>query len=396
MKNFDRLPGELTLNLRRNNISTVDFSGLEESVAEYKKSNPDIDKNLRVLLEYNPLVCDCKLIEFFRYLRRKLNDEVYSYIKIEIGHPKCTSPPLFENVSFSDIYLGELRCLSQSNLTNEACNELCTCWDFPIRNALSVDCSYRNLTILPEYVGNSNNRSIELNMTGNLLLETPSMLKQHSYLSNVTVLDLSTNNISLVTIDVFSPSLRVLKLHNNSLSRLDSKVLKYLSEDTSLRDITLHLNKWICDCKAREFLSVVQKKLTIFRLQQVMCYPTKRPFSVMTVNELCKDTVLLIVSISSVLAFFGLVIGSLLALYYRYQKQIKIWLYSKQWCLWFVTEGELDKDKQYDAFISFSHKDEDFVIKEIVTKLEDGPRPYKLCLHYRDWLAGESYDFRII
>lgn len=51
-------------------------------------------------------------------------------------------------------------------------------------------------------------------------------------------------------------------------------------------------------------------------------------------------------------------------------------------------EDELDEDKKYDAFISFSHKNETFV-QEIVDELEKGPNSYELCLHSRDLLAGE-------
>lgn len=64
--------------------------------------------------------------------------------------------------------------------------------------------------------------------------------------------------------------------------------------------------------------------------------------------------------------------------------------------MWWVSEEEVDKGKIYDAFISFSHHDEDFVIEELVEKLEKGSNPYKLCIHLRDWPAGEWIPKQII
>lgn len=62
---------------------------------------------------------------------------------------------------------------------------------------------------------------------------------------------------------------------------------------------------------------------------------------------------------------------------------------------WLVTEKEIDRDKLYDAFVSYSHLDEWFVDNELVPELEGGPNPYKLCIHYRDWLAGAHIPTQI-
>lgn len=85
----------------------------------------------------------------------------------------------------------------------------------------------------------------------------------------------------------------------------------------------------------------------------------------------------------------------LMFLFYRHQEPIKIWLFAHGYLLWWVTEEELDKDKEYDAFISYSHKDEDFIIQNLLPVLEGGPNPYKLCLHYRHFIPGEMISTQV-
>jgi protein toll len=57
--------------------------------------------------------------------------------------------------------------------------------------------------------------------------------------------------------------------------------------------------------------------------------------------------------------------------------------------MWWVSKNEEEEEERdYDAFISYSHLDEDFVINELVPQLErptSGQPDFRLCLHYRDW-----------
>ncbi|KAH9525095.1 hypothetical protein Btru_000319, partial [Bulinus truncatus] len=47
-----------------------------------------------------------------------------------------------------------------------------------------------------------------------------------------------------------------------------------------------------------------------------------------------------------------------------------------------------DNERPYDAFISYSNKDEDFVIHQLAPRLENGDKKFKLCVHYRDFPVG--------
>lgn len=167
-------------------------------------------------------------------------------------------------------------------------------------------------------------------------------------------------------------------------------MLEFLKQSTNLTRLTLHENPWECDCEAKDFLKFIQTKLVTMRdLFKVTCPGKNISMSEMTINDICPLPTAMIIGISVAISFTGLLIGIFGLFYYKYQRQIKVWLFAHQWCLWFVTEEELDKEKLYDAFVSYSHKDHDFVVNELVSKLENGPTPFKLCLHYRDWLAGE-------
>ena len=60
----------------------------------------------------------------------------------------------------------------------------------------------------------------------------------------------------------------------------------------------------------------------------------------------------------------------------------------------YISDGDFviltQKMKHYsDAFISYSSKDSDWVIDQLMNSLENLHTPYNLCLHERDFLIGE-------
>lgn len=138
--------------------------------------------------------------------------------------------------------------------------------------------------------------------------------------------------------------------------------------------------------------------LQIKLLENVTCENGVKILSIV-LQELCsiKPKIVDIVSITvAALGFLLLLFGIFIALYSRFQKEIQVWLYAHNCCLGFITQEEMDQDKVYDAFVSYSHQDEDFVADHLVPGLESGSYKYKLCLHQRDWIAGEFIPTQII
>lgn len=78
------------------------------------------------------------------------------------------------------------------------------------------------------------------------------------------------------------------------------------------------------------------------------------------------------------------------------RKFIQVWLYTKFGMRLKRPNHKADQDKKYDAFISYSSKDEHFVVHELAPRLEQGNPSYKLCLHYRDFPVGASIAESII
>ena len=97
---------------------------------------------------------------------------------------------------------------------------------------------------------------------------------------------------------------------------------------------------------------------------------------------------------------FVCLIIALTTLFYLFNKDtIKIWLYSQPWGRRLFSEDLIDKDKPYDAFLSYAQEDSEFVEKDLLGGLEspeDNSEKYKCLIHTRDWNAGEMIPDQIM
>ncbi|CAO1327908.1 unnamed protein product [Diamesa serratosioi] len=228
-----------------------------------------------------------------------------------------------------------------------------------------------------------NIQAIDLKINNNNLTELP--LKSDPAYDNVITINASSNQISELNLDNLPKDLQVLDLRNNNLRLISKDVLKQLNSLEA--KLFLSRNLWLCDCSVVELLDFIRKNNEqIMDFEDILCGDGRKMITLET-KDLCSILdirVILLIVISICLTMLGF----LVAIYYKFQKEIRIWLYSKNVCLWFVSEVELDKEKLYDAFIVFSSKDDDFVA-DLVLKLESDEHQYKCCVHLRDWEPGE-------
>ncbi|XP_011506342.1 PREDICTED: protein toll-like [Ceratosolen solmsi marchali] len=380
----------VSLDLRYNSISQVNLERLERVSAN--KSFVE-SRYVHVRLEENPIHCDCDLYSLLRYVNKEMSTAALNYMRLELGGLSCSSPDYMSGRKLTELRTKKLKCLIQSSYSRpgDPCgsDSPCDCWLRPADRALILDCAAKNLTRPPPWIDARTVERIELDLAMNRLEAMPDMnVKGYQ---KVRTLNLSRNNIDRVHEKLISPNLEILNLDGNNLTYIDLKILRKFSSNSSLTSkLTLHGNPWYCDCSTYDLFTFIQSNsIRMPELLRITCSNTNVSLSSISLSELCtsnNDTVILVCSLVCLL---GLLVGGGVALYFRYQRQIKVWLFSKSLCLCLVSEEEIDRDKRYDAFISYSHKDEEFVVKELVGRLEEGPRPYRLCIHVRDWLAGE-------
>ncbi|KAH8404815.1 hypothetical protein KR222_004527 [Zaprionus bogoriensis] len=274
------------------------------------------------------------------------------------------------------------------------CDPQCLCWVQRYTLMLYVDCRGVDMQQLPPLPQTRLVRTV-LKLRNNSISELPDAGDIAGW-ANVSLLSLADNQLSSVYHRQLPRNLNTLDLRNNQISVLDQNFINYLRKENNTVTLSLAGNPLSCDCGALPLLSFVRAQpQRIPDIGDVFCSvnsDSSKPFQQWEVWELCPSYTLLIGCILGGLVIVACLIS---VVYLIYQQEVKIWLYNHNLCLWWVSEEELDKDKTYDAFISYSHKDEQ-LIAELLPKLESGLHAFRVCLHGRDWLVGDCIPEQIV
>ncbi|XP_022243853.1 toll-like receptor 4 [Limulus polyphemus] len=234
-----------------------------------------------------------------------------------------------------------------------------------------------------------------IDLTGNSFKSLSASL--FSNLRNLKVVKLSQNHIKSWESRIF--------LRNSNLSKIDlsqnaiQHISKAMLEDFKiLKELSIQKNPFSCTCELMDFLfwlnhtnvSVAHMKTVKSRFFYVCSEPSRmQNFPLQNVSlELqheClnyintqKHNALLLITIAVILnVVFVIVIGA----YLYHQRVLKRRAHEL---------SDDDKQFQYDAFVSYSACDSDWVFNCLVPKLENETANLKLCVYDRDFLAGRN------
>ena len=195
-------------------------------------------------------------------------------------------------------------------------------------------------------------------------------------------------------------SLAFLYLSRNRIVTMNSTSVQYLP---ALRAIYLDANPFSCSCNIRDFrdwilIGRLYVGLNIYNKKAYACasLPKVRGVSLLDVDlgfRVCGPINEIIGG--SVGGFFLVFVIASSVIVYRYR-----W-YIRYGC--FLMKGRLRQRRNqerllectYDAFVSYNHGDQKWVIEHVLPKLEYRGN-IRLCLHDRDWLAGPDIADNII
>lgn len=371
----------ITINVSNNNITTI-------NVVKNFVSN-DNQSQVKWILNYNPLKCDCLVVHFASHLHNQMRTSDNSPMEFVTDHLECSSPQRFAQKRLETVPLADLICpLDKESANDKRCPGNCACFVRTIDSTAVFNCSNANLTEVPALpsIQSLGLQFYELHIENNNISALP--LANTTGYKNVNRLFAKNNSIEEIGPDQLPNNLYGLDLSANKLQRIHPGVLLKLNHMQNLQNVSFGRNPWICDCAAYELMKFIEGHFTkIAGIDEITC-DNDKSLTLINASGLCpiEKTTISIILIAAIVA---LVLLST-TLYYKNQQEIMVWMFAHHGFSWLFNNKPKSEDhKKFDAFILYATSDERFVAENLVPHLENGPKPLKLCLLMREIKGGE-------
>lgn len=212
-------------------------------------------------------------------------------------------------------------------------------------------------------------------------------------------IDLSHNNLVDIPFDMSHLiNLRLLNISYNSLSHFNDTTIHTITnlfKNTELK-IDLTKNALNCGCHTVNFLRWMLEYTDRFeRFENYTCkFDTKDYIlfsdfkqTVQHIDKVCSKYTLIIALVSAgiIATIFVLCCG----LIYRYRWTLRYMYYMTRSKYYRYKPVDVDEIYTYNAFVSYSDNERDFIINECIPNLEEA-FDMRLCLHQRDFLPGQD------
>ncbi|XP_045456023.1 protein toll-like [Melitaea cinxia] len=327
-----------------------------------------LSRKVTFLIDYNPYRCDC---DFYYFTHNyKLGTKTF---KIDIENAECAQPPALKGVKLVNFQPEVLTCdvdcktggIIKHPMKGSNCN--CTIRINPIQQRLEMFCDYLP-DVYPKLPPHINSMYLKLR-----------------YVTDVPLLPAEVKIVDFSSLNLTEPPIAnsvALNLTNNYLTKAPLELLQ--------RNCSVYLsnNPFDCTCWGKDnVLALNAFQNLILDYKNLTC--SKGIYvSYIVVEQLCTVRNAIIIGLSLGIIAILFIICTIIAV--KYTTELRIML--RELGLW---RGDLVGGEVYDAFVSFTYQDEDFVREKLLPKLEKGKPPLKICVHYRDWVIGDYIPAQI-
>ena len=367
----------------------LSLNAIEKILVFEDLPNEEFNKEIKIKIGINPIICDCILTKIKE--KQKFNN---LQLKWKPGFLRCGehSLPHLINQTIENVDYNDLNCEFPSNKFDVNCPPMCQCNLNRYNRQVTVNCSNQKMQQIPEnlHLIPEESDSINLIMNNNLLKNIHD-LEYVTNFAKIHQLFLSHNNLDQINSRSLPPHLTNLSIDHNNIQMINNPTILYLSNTIKNKGLKMGHNPYECSCSIVDLFNFIKSNQSLITDLGYISTSCSTNLSLIKFSEMHYDNCIwpshmsiASAGASAVIIIILLTIIIITSVWYK--EPIFIWLYSQPCSNHLFREDPAEREKPFDAFLSYSHLDAAFVEGTLLSGLEQpqkGENKFKCCIHTR-------------